>query len=198
MSKIIAGRFDQADQMQRALQALAQRGFQESDYASYYVAPPGQHDLTAVGGDVHSSEGTKESGQGAVYGAVVGGATGLAIGSFAGPLGAFAGAGVGAYVGSLYGAMSKARQGNKADATPEQPVERAAGAMVAVRADRPGAEEEAIAILDSSGAREIERTEGEWVDGEWRDFDPRVPTETVMKTGGASEGITEQPSRPNR
>lgn len=198
MSRIVAGRFDQADQMQRALNALAQHGFREDEYASYYVSPPGQHHLHPVGGDVHHSEGTRESGQGAAYGAVVGGATGLAIGSFAGPLGAFAGAGVGAYIGSLYGAMSKARQGNKADATPEQPVERAAGAMVAVHADRPGAEEEAIAILDSSGAREIERSEGEWRDGGWRDFDPRVPTETVRKTGGASEGITADLPQQNR
>jgi hypothetical protein len=195
MSKIIAGRFDEAQQMQRALQALAQRGFDESEYASYYVGPPGQHHLTPVGGDAHSSEGTKKSGQGAAYGAVGGGALGLALGSLAGPLGAFAGAGVGAYVGSLYGAMIKARQSNKVDATPEQPAERAAGAMVAVRADRPGAEEEAIAILDSSGAREIERTEGEWRDGDWSDFDPRVPTETVKKTGGASEGETGEPKQ---
>jgi hypothetical protein len=193
MSRIVAGRFDQADQMQSALNALAQRGFSEDEYASYYVSPPGQHHLHAVGGDAHHSEGTRESGRGAAYGAVFGGATGLAIGSFAGPLGAFAGAGVGAYIGSLYGAMSKARQSNKADATPEQPAERAAGAMVAVRADRPGAEEEAVAILDGSGAREIERTDGEWRDGGWRDFDPRVPTETLKKTGGASEGITEEP-----
>jgi hypothetical protein len=47
--------------------------------------------------------------------------------------------------------------------------------MVAVRVDRAGTEPRAIETLSRFGARDIERTEGTWREGDWKDFDPRVP-----------------------
>jgi hypothetical protein len=68
------------------------------------------------------------------------------------------------------------RSGARRRATVEHPVERAPGQMVAIRVDRPGTESRAIETLRRYGAREIERTEGEWRAGDWKDFDPRVPS----------------------
>jgi len=115
MSTIIAGHFDQA------VRGLAAQGFAESEYVVYFLNPPGQHDLTPIGGDAHSDEGAREAGKGAVAGATVGGAVGLAVGG-------------------------------------------------------------AVGLLNTAGAREIERSEGRWADGEWKDFDPRRPTETLKGT----------------
>jgi hypothetical protein len=54
--------------------------------------------------------------------------------------------------------------------------------MLAVCVDRADSEPTALMILNNAGAREIERSEGRWVDGEWKDFDPRRPTETLKDT----------------
>jgi phage tail tape-measure protein len=184
MSNIIAGRFDQIDQVKSALNALSQAGFGAGDFAGYYVAPPGQHGLYPIGGDAYSDEGARKLGRGAAVGATVGAAAGAVVGSLGGPPGALAGAGVGAYVGSLAGALNKSERGNENEATPQHPAERPGGPMVAVRADDPEAEERAVRILDQHGAHEIERAKGEWRDGEWQDFDPRLPTETLKRVSG--------------
>jgi hypothetical protein len=48
--------------------------------------------------------------------------------------------------------------------------------MIAVRVDRPDTETRAVNTLNRYGARDIERTEGTWKAGDWKDFDPRVPS----------------------
>jgi hypothetical protein len=190
MSTIIAGRFSDIDRVNAALAALPTEGFAREEYAGYYVAPPGEHGLLPLGGDAHSDEGAREAGSGAAVGAVTGGAAGTVVGGAAGaaagapiggPVGAVVGAGIGAYVGSLVGALRKTRPGRREHADTEEPVERAGGAMIAVCVDRPGAENKAIALLERHDADEIERAHGDWRDGGWQDFDPRVPTETVRK-----------------
>ena len=180
MSRIVAGRFDQMSAADAVLKALPDAGFQRSEFEFFFVTPPGQHATYPVGGDVHSDEGARHAGSGAMRGVLVGGAIGLAAGIagfmvFDQLIVILAGVGIGAYVGSLLGALSKTRAGRPGRATVEHPVERASGHMVAVLADRPGAEQRAAEILQRHGAKDIERTEGEWRDGDWKDFDPRTP-----------------------
>lgn len=61
----------------------------------------------------------------------------------------------------------------------------AGGPMVAVCVDRPGTEAAAILILSRCGAWEIERAEGEWRDGGWRDYDPDQPRDILKEIPGA-------------
>ena len=181
MAKIIAARLDTQPAADRALDALKRAGFDGADVTSFYLNPPGQHSEYAIGGDAHHDEGTKKSGKTAAAGAAVGGITGLAIGTAVAAaaepgftaVAAVAAAGVGAYVGSLAGGLSGARSGDPQQSTLEEPVEREAGVMVAVRADGDGVAESIADLLRANGARDIERAEGEWRDGEWIDFDPR-------------------------
>lgn len=185
MAKLITGRFDDAEEMKRALQGLAEAGFARSEYGTFYVAPPGQHDIFPIGGDAYRDAGTEDSAKGAATGAALGGAAGLAVGAaaaiampVAGIAVALAGTGVGAYVGSLMGAMSSARDADTAESTPKEPVETQGGVRIAVNVARAGTEGQAREILRRSGAEDIVAAEGEWHDRQWKDFDPRVPPES--------------------
>ncbi|HKO88430.1 MAG TPA: hypothetical protein VJU83_07930 [Burkholderiales bacterium] len=182
MSQIVAGWFSTHDQAEEAMAALARAGFVASEYESFYLAPPGQHGSVPFGDEVHHDEGASEVGGGAVKGAAVGGVLGLAAGAAVaaataplGPAAVVAGAGIGAYVGSLAGAVNKTHDGELEEASVEEPVERPAGALVAVCVDRGGSEAQAIATLRAQGAGGVEKAEGEWRDGHWQDFDARVP-----------------------
>jgi hypothetical protein len=181
MSKIVAARFKDLAGAQAALNALSGQGFMQTEFQSFYVNPGGQHDLAPLGGDAHSDEGAKKADEGAVRGAMIGGCVGLLAGIAAhflvldNLIAVLAGAGLGAYVGSLIGALSKLRAGREQRATAAHPVARDAGQMVAIQVDRPGAESRAIETLKRYGASDIERTEGEWRGGDWKDFDPRIP-----------------------
>ena len=179
MAKIIAARFETQPEADRALDALRRAGFDGRDVTSFYLNPPGAHAQYPIGGDAHHDEGTKHSGKSAAAGATVGGVTGAALGTAVAAAGdaglaaiaAVAGAGVGAYVGSLAGGLTGSRDGNPAKATREEPVERKAGVMIAVRvAD--DAQNTVVGVLREQGGADIERAEGEWRDGEWVDFDP--------------------------
>ena len=181
MSKIVAARFKDMAGAQAVLNALPAQGFVQTEFQSFYVNPGGQHALHPIGGDAHSDEGAKRADEGAVRGAVIGGCIGLLAGIGAHVvldnfIAVFAGAALGAYVGSLVGALSKLRAGRPHQATVAHPVERDAGQMVAIQVDRPGTESRAIETLQRYGAHEIERTEGEWRAGDWKDFDPRIPS----------------------
>lgn len=181
MSKIVAGRFTDAAGAQAVLNALPGQGFDRSEFQSFYVNPRGQHALHPAGGDSLADEGSEQADKGAVRGALIGaclgGLAGIALWLLLDRLIAVpALAALGAYVGSLVGALSRLRGGNVRRATVEHPVERPAGPMVAIQVDRPGAESRAIETLRRYGARDIERTEGEWRAGNWQDFDPRVPS----------------------
>ena len=180
MARIVAARLEHPTDTESVLRALSSQGFQRSEFQSFYVNQRGQHALFPGGGDAYSDEGASGSGLGALLGAALGAAIGLGAGFAASividsPVAILAGGAVGAYVGSLYGALRKMRPGNKHRATPEHPVERGPGQMVAIRVDRPGAEPRAVETLNRFGARDIERTEGTWQEGDWKDFDPRTP-----------------------
>jgi len=180
MAQIVAGRFNDQTGAEAVLRALPGEGFQRSEFASFFVTPPGQHATFPVGGDAYSDEGARDAGGGAMRGVLIGGAIGLAAGIaayfvFNQLITILAGVGVGAYVGSLLGGLAKTRAGNRYRATQEHPVERPSGPMVAIRVDGPATEQRAMDTLRRYGAQDIERTEGEWVGGDWKDFDPRTP-----------------------
>lgn len=184
MSRIVAGRFDRTVDADAALAALAREGFTDKDVDSFYVGPPGQHDMTRVGGDApHSSAGSRHAGHGGLVGALIGGLVGLVAGwAFAAEYGVIAvllAAGLGAYIGSFAGGMARVRGGRDHEASVEHPVEPLGGRLVAINVDRAGTDARAIDILRRHRARNIGRAEGDWRDGAWRDFDPRAPLATV-------------------
>ena len=184
MSRIVCGRFDNTLDADAALAALRRAGFGESDTDAFYVGPPGQHDMTRVGGDApHSSAGSRQAGAGGAIGAVIGALVGLAAGwVVSGEYGVVAillAGGLGAYIGSFAGSMARVRGGRRREATVEHPVEPPGGRMIAVNVDREGSEARAVAILRQHHARNVGRAEGLWRDGAWRDFDPRAPLAAI-------------------
>lgn len=180
MSKIIAGRFETQTAADAAAAALAEAGFARSEYGTFYVTTPGQHAQYPIGGDAHHDEGTKHSGKTAAVGGLIGGVAGLAAGGIAAAAGepgfvapaVIAGAGVGAYAGSLQGGLKGARAGDPSKANPDEPVERPAGVVLAVCADREGTAQPAADILKRQGAMDVEEAQGVWRNGVWEDFDP--------------------------
>ena len=190
MARIVCGHFDETVKADAALQSLLASGFARSDIDSFYTPPPGQHNLTGFGGDVHSDAGARRAGGGAALGAAIGAAVGalLALGALRlgwlpasewSVISVIFGGCLGAYVGSFMGAMSRMRHGSAANATREHPRETPAGRMIAVLVDRPGVDTRAIDVLRGSGARRVFRAEGTWRNGSWLDFDPRSPLAAV-------------------
>jgi predicted lipid-binding transport protein (Tim44 family) len=179
MSRIVAGRFDRSIDADATLADLQRAGFRSGEYESFYVPPPGQHGSHPVGGDAHSDAGSKKAGRGAVLGAIAGAIAGLALGVLAtanfGLAGLLIGAALGAYIGSFAGTIFKLQGARRRESTPEHPVEPAGGQMIAVNVDRKEMEPRAVDILRRHGARDLGRTQGEWRNGSWRDFDPRSP-----------------------
>lgn len=182
MSLIIAARFDTFEHAERAADSLMKNGVQSEDMHTFFVNPAGAHARLPIGGDRIADSGSKGAPYGAFGGAallaLVGGVVGALIGFILNNavLPVAIGAGIGAYVGSLIGGVSRlGRKENTGAATNIQSVEdqpgRPAGVLLAVRVDAP----EQIRIGDllrASGGIEIERAQGRWDAGQWRDFDP--------------------------
>lgn len=190
MARIIAGRFETSRQADEALADLRAAGVQESRCTTFFVNPAGRHGEYPIGGDAQHDEGTGEAGGGAAKGAAIGGAAGGALGVAAAvatdtglaAAAAIGGAGVGAYLGSVAGALSGMRHGDPSESTPDEPVERRVGAMVAV-AVRDGHEESAVVdILRRQGAHDIEEADGDLRDGSWVDFDATRPVHLISGT----------------
>lgn len=184
MAHIIAARFETQAEADVAALALEEAGFAPGEYGIFYVTPSGQHGRYPIGGDAHHDQGTEQAGGKAMAGGAIGGAAGLAIGGIAAAAGepgfagaaVIAGAGVGAYAGSLQGALSGSGQGDPSQATPDTPVTRHGGVMLAVCTDREGARERALEVMRRHRAADLEEAEGQWRDGSWEDFDPaRAP-----------------------
>ena len=182
MTVIVAARFETVGDVEAAKHTLQRAGFGDDEIQSFFVGPPGRHDLYPLGGDADHDEGTKKSGRGAILLASAGAACGLAIGAVIAYLVPaywlpvlMASAGVGAYAGALVGALRAARAGNANRASAEEPVAEPGGMTLAVNADRPFGTAMAFAALKRHRARDIIQTQGAWENGEWQDFDPRVP-----------------------
>lgn len=177
MSNIIAGRFDQQSLAQQAREEILRAGFSEEQVSTFYVNPPGQHDLYKIGGDRDDSPGAERTDKGIAAGAPTGGVVGAAIGAATtpalGPVGPIAGALVGAHIGDLVGSLNKMQDdGQQADA--ESRVRRA-GMMLAVSVRDSEEEARAVSVLRSLQAADIERGEGTIQNGDWEDFDPLAP-----------------------
>jgi len=203
MTILVTGNFQQQDIAQLALADLKAAGFSQDRFTTFFVNPAGQHDLSPIGGDQDESPGTEDSAAGSATGAAVGGAIGAAVGlatlPVLGPAGPAVGGGVGAYVGSLYGALAttedKTPDGeNRSEAsTPysarplqsslppqrEQRTPRKSGVVVAVACPTSAEQEDAIRILRTHSASDVERTQGTLVAGEWTDFSPLKPVDVL-------------------
>lgn len=179
MARIVAGRFDRSVDADAALDALKREGFSRAEVDAFYVGPPGQNARTPIGGDAQSDAGSVGAGRYGGIGAAIGAAAGLIIGALIGFNEAFFAAGLGALAGAFAGIMSALHGGSRREATPEHPVESRGGRMIAVCVDRSGSEALAVSALRANNARDVGRTEGDWRDGSWRDFDPRTPLATV-------------------
>ena len=187
MARIIAGRFQEQEQVSQALDAMRGAGIAQERVSSFYVNPPGQHNLYSIGGDREDSPGAHETGTGVVAGAATGSAVGAVVGLTGvpvfGPVGPAVGALVGAHVGGLIGSLSQMKEkGETEKNTPEAAGtdnamhQRKAGMMLAVAVDGPTAagpdEEEIVRLMRVFGGHDIEEAEGSIVGGNWEDFDP--------------------------
>lgn len=200
MSNIIAGRFKEQDQVTRAIEAMVDAGFPQDGISSFYLNPPGQHNLYSIGGDRDESPGAHETSTGAVTGAATGGAVGAGVGLIGapvfGPVGPAVGALVGAHVGGLIGSLSQMKEkGEQEKGTPDDVQndsddntmrQRKSGLMLAVSADGDQAHQSAVALLKQLGADDIEQSEGTIINGDWQDFDPLQPPHLLVQHGAGS------------
>lgn len=193
MAHIIAGRFLEQEQVTQVIDAMVDAGVTQDRISSFYLNPPGQHNLYPVGGDRDDSPGAHETGTGVVSGAATGGAIGAAAGltgaPIFGPVGPAVGALVGAHIGGLIGSLSQMKEkgeneeGNADDSGLENDVpQRKSGMLVAVSLEgtegldatsgTANRQDEIVRVLHLFGANDIEEAEGTIVNGDWQDFDP--------------------------
>lgn len=182
MSLILAARFDTFDHAQHAADKLMRNGVKSEDMHTFFVNPAGAHARLPMGGDRMADPASKGAPLGAIGGAAIFAVIGAVIGAMIGfslnnaILPVVGGAGVGAYIGSLMGGVSRLGRSRRSDQTvkaqeDEVPAGRHSGVLLAVRVD--AAQQQTIsALLSEAGGVEIERAQGRWEGGQWRDFDP--------------------------
>ncbi|MCL4798761.1 MAG: hypothetical protein KJ025_04185 [Burkholderiales bacterium] len=203
MARIVAARFETGQEAEQAVAALAKAGIRRDKLASFEVLPAGQHALYPIGGDAAHDRGTRKSGRGAMAGAALGALAGMIAGWLIAEalvagispaelaLGTVAGAAVGAYVGSFVGALARTRRPNPARASTEEPVSRKSGPLVAAEVDEhPQQYAAACDVFVGLDAFEIEEADGRIRDGDWVDFDPRLPPHIIVPTQRSAAGHT--------
>lgn len=197
MARIVAARFQEQEQVDQAMDALANAGVSTADMSTFYLNPPGQHNLYSIGGDREDSPGAHETGTGVASGAATGGAVGAAVGLTGapvfGPVGPAVGALVGAHIGGLIGSLSTMKEKGQAEASTEaadgadnQLRQRKSGMVLAVKAnaaDRAASagETEIIRLLEAFGGSDLEEADGTMVSGNWEDFDPLMPPQLIVR-----------------
>lgn len=182
MSTIITGNFEQQESAAQAVSQLAEAGFAAEAISRFAVHPaPGV--VSSTEQPVEAAPEADMTAVGAVSGAAIGGAIGL-VGIVAlGPAAPV----VGACVGSLCGAMLRSDDGPAHAHAPEAGIDdgqepsatRKAGTLVAVVAPEDIQQDDAILILQTQGATDIDRSEGTIVNGRWTDFDRTAPLHPV-------------------
>ncbi len=193
MATIVAARFETEQEARRAMAALADAGIRRDKLTNFGVLPPGQHAMHPIGGDALHDRGTRKSGRGAaigiaggaLLGAVGGWLVGVALPFDAGALGfsSVVGAAVGAAIGSFIGALAGMRQPNASRATVAEPVSRKSGPLVAAEVgDHPEQHAAACDAFVGLDAFEIEEADGTIRNGDWIDFDPRIPPRVIVPT----------------
>jgi hypothetical protein len=180
MTTIIAGGFDHISRSEEAMRRLREAGVSGDNLCEFRVNPAGEHHGAVLGGDHDKSPGNITTEDGATKGAAIGAAIGVAAGAaatpFLGPAGIAAGAGVGGYTGSLLGSLGRENNEPQPDNTYVRPAE----SLVAVNVGGGMVSGDDIArILEECGAQQVERAEGLWEDGEWKDFDPVGPPNLI-------------------
>ncbi|HLR14091.1 MAG TPA: hypothetical protein VK104_10800 [Burkholderiaceae bacterium] len=184
MSVIVAARFDTFDHARDAAKALTGSGVQADELHTFYVDPPNYSARPAPGGHgVHDPTPVNAT-RGAMGGAALLGVAGAVVGALIGfgiwrsLLPVALGAGIGAYLGSLLGSLSLLGQKHStrtssalSDLKETDSSVRPSGVLLAVRTDAEHVETIAAALRQHGGI-EVERAEGHWEDGEWKDFDP--------------------------
>ncbi|WP_050478933.1 hypothetical protein [Herbaspirillum rhizosphaerae] len=190
MSSIIVGRFQLQDETEYAVDELVQAGYPRDAITTFYLNPAGQHDLYPVGGDRDKSPGAKDTdagvAAGAATGAIVGATVGSATAPVTGPVGPALGGLVGAHVGSLVGSLNATDDTDRGLRHTQEVEVRKAGMRVAVEVEDTPQENQAIALLHSLKAADIERSEGHIDHGDWDDFDPLTPPRYVDLQGNRS------------
>jgi hypothetical protein len=179
MTRIVSGRFETLAAAEGAVGDLNKAGCPAEHINLFFNPPPGQHGAFPVGGDEHADPEARGAERKTLTGAAIGAGIGVLAGSLAGPLGAVAGAAVGGYTGSLAGTLSGL--GNEGEHERRRP----SGVMVAVNASSLP-EARIIETLRAGGADPVEAVDGEWLHGEWTDFDPVEPPHD----GGRSDAST--------
>ena len=193
MAHIIAGHFQEQSQVDQVIEAIRDIGIRQEQISSFYVNPPGQHNLYSIGGDRDESPGAHDSSAGVVRGATTGGAIGAAAGLTGapvfGPVGPAVGALVGAHIGGLIGSLSQMTEDKQPDESAidvakrnVEPHQRSSGLMVAVSVDDAAPSDtsgvgrnpqrEIVDVLNRFGVRDLEEADGTIVDGDWQDFNP--------------------------
>lgn len=179
MGNIIAARFDQQISADEARAEILRAGFAEDQVSTFYVSPPGQHDMTPVGGDEIKSHGAEHTERGIAKGGIAGGVVGAVIGAATmpviGPVAPVVGALVGAHVGDLAGSLSETDDDGNSGTLPY----RRSGMMLAISATNQDEEDRAVRVLRELKAQDIERAEGTIANGDWEDFDPLQPPRLV-------------------
>ncbi|AOK31834.1 MULTISPECIES: hypothetical protein [Burkholderia] len=183
MAMIVTGRFTTFDEAEGGARHLYERAFGPQDVSIFFLNPGGQHARFPIGGDVYADTAAKPGGRGAVLGALRGLLIGVIAGMSVYALGLrywfvpAAGALAGAYLGAFGGALGRMR-GERSEG--KGMLEKSETGVILAARVTPATAAAAEDVLRASGALSIECVEGEWQDGEWRDFDP------VRRPGGAA------------
>ena len=147
MATILAGRVQLQRHADELVDQLKQTGFAPEKITSFFLNPPGQHALYPLGGDRYQSPG---------------------FGKVAGSLFAKI---VEALFGIQRSGKERARTASAASASGENAAPlRKGGMLVAIELTDPACMSQVVDILTRLGAEDIEKSEGEIVNGEWRDF----------------------------
>jgi len=197
MGTIVAARFQEQEHVDSAIAALTSVGISRDSISSFYVNPPGQHNIYSIGGDRDDSPGAHETGEGVAKGAAAGGAIGAAAGltgvAVFGPIGPAVGALVGAHIGGLMGGLSEMKEKGESEKSTadgsgveNELIQRKSGMLLAVALGAQGAQvsaasnterEDIVRLLQQFGGKDIETADGTIIDGDWQDFDPLlIPT----------------------
>ena len=184
MSLIVAARFETFEAAEQAAASMIEQGIRQEAIQVFFVNRTGPLDPHPKG---HPHPEAVQAEYGAVKGAAVIGIVGALIGVAItytltdSLLPIVGGAGVGAYVGSLAGAlyiMGRAKARQPGERPPAK--ERTSGVVLAVNA-APEAEQKIVRMLRAAGGVEVERAQGQWVDGRWEDFNPLAEPELELE-----------------
>ncbi|HDR9499968.1 TPA: hypothetical protein QDC06_003223 [Burkholderia cepacia] len=187
MAMIVAGRFTTFDEAESGARSLYERAFGTDDVSIFFLNPGGQHARFPIGGDVYADTAAKPGGRGAMVGAMRGLLIGAVVGVAVYAVGVpywfvpAAGALAGAYLGALGGALGRMR--GEQDEGKGTLARSETGVILAAHVT-PDTASTAEDVLRATGAKSIERVDGDWQDGKWRDFDPvRRPDEAARRRG---------------